>query len=293
MFRQNLGLKILAVGIACLFWVQTVLLKEHITVVKLPVVLANLPQQMTLTKLPASIPFQVKGRGFEILKLKLYHIQAEVDAHDMQSGSGSISQTEYKVNLPVYIHVEILGPVASENLPFESDYLRKVSLPVQPDFADVEARTLFYEKNFRLRPDKVEVQGPENLLKTLHFIQTKPLTIGQLAHSSFKLKLVPPADDVLLSERIVDISQSSEQLVTRLYSQVPIQTDNGVSVFPVSVTIRVRGQAEALRNLTTDRITVRLRLTEAADNQIPLQIILPTGVELIEYTPEKVTRLSR
>ncbi len=66
MLKSNLWLKVSALFLACFFWLQSVLLKEHQTVVQLPLVVVNQSDQVTLSDFPSYVKYKVKGHGFEI-----------------------------------------------------------------------------------------------------------------------------------------------------------------------------------------------------------------------------------
>lgn len=112
MFRNNLGLKIFALVLAIIVWVQLSLLSEHQSVVNLKVELSNASAAPALAKQLTTVPFNVRGKGFDILKLKLSKTVAEFDARDISRAPNNISTLDYVLkNKPVNLDIEILGVV--------------------------------------------------------------------------------------------------------------------------------------------------------------------------------------
>ena len=81
MFRENNGLRIVALVLAAMIWLQSVLVSEQRSVVSLPINLLYVPQNITLEDIPESIPFSVKGKGQDILKM----MRSEEHTSELQS----------------------------------------------------------------------------------------------------------------------------------------------------------------------------------------------------------------
>jgi len=77
--------------------------------------------------------------------------------------------------------------------------------------------------------------------------------------------------------------------VTKVIGGVPIQPERALAFFPSTVTVRIKGTINSIKNITPNQIKVSLNKPEARDNQIPLQISLPNGIVLIDYSPKYVS----
>lgn len=110
MFKNNLGLKLFALLLAVIVWIQLSLLSEHQSVVKLKIELSNAKAAPTLAKEIGSVPFNVRGRGIDILKLKLSKTVAQFDARDIVGARESSSGLDFVIkDKPANLDIEILG----------------------------------------------------------------------------------------------------------------------------------------------------------------------------------------
>ena len=99
MLQENLGLKILSLLIAVFVWLQSLLISEQKSVVNLPVALSSIPKNITLDNVPNHIPFNVRGRGLEIIKLKFSRTKVLLDASKIKPGSDILSVSDYTIDL--------------------------------------------------------------------------------------------------------------------------------------------------------------------------------------------------
>jgi len=86
MFKENLGLKLFALSLAILIWLQSVLVMEHKSKVNLPVRLNSLPADISLENMPTTIPFSVEGKGLDILRLAISRPVANIGCERAFSG---------------------------------------------------------------------------------------------------------------------------------------------------------------------------------------------------------------
>jgi hypothetical protein len=293
MINSKLLLILFSVILAFFFWIQTVLIKEQQSTIKLPVIYTNKPVKIDQSELPTHARFNIKGRGFEILKLRFYNIQAKLDASEFLNLKSDLAKADYEINIPPNINVQVLGPVAQDNASIQAVVATSSFLPIEIDFDNDTTREYFYKMNFRLVQNKVEVRGAKNILENLQGIKTLPINYNNLKKNKFSLKLVSPSSDIVLGTEYVDVNKSNTYLVSKVISNVPIQTVPNYSIFPKEVTIRVRGQNEQIGVLTPEQIVATLRVKEEIKGQIPLQITLPPGIELLDYSPKFVTDMDK
>jgi len=287
MWYNNIWFKILAVLLACLFWFQAKLQKEYTTQVTLLVVILNLPGGTTPDKLPTQLDVKVKGKGLDILKLRLSSAQAIYNAKDYLASDFIFSPSDCTLDIPEDIHLEVLSLVKKEQqTPGEG--VKRLLLPVHVEFENNDAQMLFFEKNYHLQPDKVEIIGKGELLNKVNFIKTKPVRQSDLNQNEFKLKLLPPREDITLATGFVQVNQTPASQTPHLLSNIPIRNPQKLNIFPTTVTLKIRGARDKISALQPDQIAVELNLGEQFNNSIPLIITLPSDLELLDYTPRTV-----
>ena len=131
---KNLGIKIIALLVSVLIWVQITLMAEHETKVKLRMELSSdNPEQ--LDKTGTKVPFLVKGRGLDIVKLNYSQATVRIAASDFQEGN---DKNFTVTNLPanhglniIGIDPEYLGARRKQSTQEQSDN-GSASTPVKP-----------------------------------------------------------------------------------------------------------------------------------------------------------------
>ena len=123
--KHNLGLKILALAVAIIIWVQIILMDEHQSKVNLELRLVQSTTADTLRPQPKKILCQVQGKGLDILKLYFSRAYVEMSASDYWAGNDKNFRI---VNMPENIKVNfinVIPPPPYENLKAED--LAKIS----------------------------------------------------------------------------------------------------------------------------------------------------------------------
>ncbi|HQF67612.1 MAG TPA: hypothetical protein PLC91_01590 [Candidatus Cloacimonadota bacterium] len=123
MFKSNLSLKVFALLMAVVIWVQLNLNADHQSVVKIRTQFKNVPRNQSELHLVRNVPFNVRGRGMDVLRLKLSRTVAVFDA-EAYDKSVSLSALDYEIrNRPSGLNLDILGPVRD----FDPDTENKTS----------------------------------------------------------------------------------------------------------------------------------------------------------------------
>lgn len=288
MFRENLGLRIFAFLMAVFVWLQSQLVNEHRTEVNLPVNLKSIPKNITLEKLPQSIPFIVKGKGFDIIKLVLSHTKVSVDASKIQPGIELISLTDYTIDLPENVNVTLIGPADQQNIAVKADEFHQKRVPVKLSFDSTLTRQRFDTLKYSIYPERVTVFGPKNKVQAIQSVSTEFISRELSNKSEFILKLSSMGEDVSYSETQVRIKLSVDQSDTKVMDNIPIECRVGEHCFPAKATVKVSGEVQALKNLNADMVMVTVSTERDASGLNKLDVKLPEGVELVAITPERV-----
>ncbi|GAB1467999.1 hypothetical protein MASR2M64_06960 [Candidatus Cloacimonadota bacterium] len=288
MFRENLGLRIFSILMAMFIWLQSVLVTEHRSVVNLPVNLRSVPKNITLERLPKSIPFQVKGKGLDIIKLKLSQTKVSIDASKIKPGIDIISLTDYTIDLPDNISVSLLGPANQQELAIQADVFHQKRVPVQLGFVDTFTRQHFSNLKYQIVPDKVIVFGPKKKVQTIESVLTEPITRDMISEKDFILKLAAAGDEVSLSEPQVRVRISNSYNTSRVFDNIAISHEVGKSCFPAYATVKISGDSDFLTQLEPESIKISVSPDTNAQGTFALSVSLPNGAELVAITPERV-----
>jgi len=284
MFRENNGLRIVALVLAAMIWLQSVLVSEQRSVVSLPINLLYVPQNITLEDIPESIPFSVKGKGLDILKMMLFKPKVNIDASKITQHSDILTLEDYSIDLPDNVNVTFLGPAQSDRIAIQADVFHQKVVPVVLDFSDDNSRERIRELNYTLDPDKLTIFGPKTRVKNIKSVRTKPISASDLAESQSKLELKLPEGDVSVSESSVLLTISGVQEETRVFPNIVLPG----KYLPSMVAVKVRGEAAVLDRLNEADIKASVAENTGEGAMLAVQISLPEGVELVAITPDKV-----
>ena len=111
MFKSNLSLKVFSLIMAVVIWVQLNLNADHQSVVKIRTQFKNVPRNQSELHQVRSVPFNVRGKGMDVLRLKLSRTVAVFDAEGYDK-SVNFSAMDYEIrNRPSNLNLDILGPI--------------------------------------------------------------------------------------------------------------------------------------------------------------------------------------
>lgn len=286
--RENLNLKIISLLLAVFIWLQTTLVAEHKTVIFLPIALVNIPKNMTFDNLPQHIPFLVRGRGIDIIRLYLNKTKMELDATKIKPGLAKLNITDYKINLPENLEIDLLGPAEDQELMIQSDVFHRKSVPVELSFGDSSTKLFFSSLQSRVFPETVQLFGPKNKLQKISSIQTHKISRNLLNQKEFKVNLMIPDDNISISDPSVKVTIIDKEAISRVFSGVPITTDMAKRIIPSRVTVIVKGTVAAVQNTSVDMIKASLAPEPDANGAYIVVVTVPEDLLLVEITPTKV-----
>lgn len=288
MRRELIWLKILALFIAVLLWLQSVLVSEHKAVVNLPIVLLNNPDNLSIKEQPESIPFLVQGKGIEILKLIMTDLKVSVDASQIRPGQDILSISDYTLNIPDNIDLVMIGPVGNEDIRISAETKREKRVPINLSFENEQVRLEFSRKSLQMSPEFVNISGPSHIIDNIRSLNTEDLGRRHLGQASFKVELSIPSNNISTDVEEVRILVSSNQIVTRVMNNIILPERPGQRFFPSRVTVKLSGDRQDLDSLRSS--SIQTMLAPIADSQgfYTVSIQVPEGITLIDVTPDKV-----
>jgi len=292
LIHKKSWLLIIAFSISLIIWWHISLLKKQSVIISLPVQYINLPVEYQSFQMPVKAKFRVYGNGFNIIKLKLSSFQVKYDASEMKVGKSELDSKFFIINDFISLGISSIEPLVS-NVSIETEALIKSSVPIELDFSSREARQQYNYNRFRLDMDEVDIKGPERYVRSVSSIKTQPVTESMLSKDTITLTLINPSKQIELAVPSVDIIRVDEQNVSRIISKVPVRSETGINFFPREITVRISGLASVINSLTQKDIKATLLLAEEKKGEIPINILAIPDVDILDYSPQKVTRISR
>lgn len=289
MFKENLGIKLFALALAILIWLQSILVSDHRSTIHLPVRLSNVPAHISLENMPNSIPFIVEGKGMDILKLAIARPVAEIDAGDISVGLDLLNLQNYTVNIPENNKTRLIGPAESNQIAVHTDVFLQKSVAIKPAFKDRQAQSRLKEYSYHIRPDKVTLNGPKTKVQAISEILTSEITSDMLNQSIIELPLISPDHEIKLSEKSVLLTISGTQESTKVFSNIALPPGYMLS----NIAARIQASSDIIEDLEPSMIKVIISEEADARDMYEIKLELPEGFSTIAITPNKVRKRSR
>jgi YbbR domain-containing protein len=286
MLKDNLGIRLFALFLAIIIWLQSVLVSEQRTVVSLPVNLLNMPQSITLENIPDQVAFNVKGKGLDILRLAISKPKVSIDASDVTPYTDVISLQNYAIDIPENLNVSFLGPAESDKLAIQADVFHQKEVPVELVFDDPTTQTRLNEMRFTLSPQKVTVFGPRNKIRSIKSIKTQAVDQTMLIDARVTLDLELPDENVNASDKTVILSISGIRESTKVFTNIELPD----IYTPTRVAIKLSGTESELDKLQHNQIKPVIDPEADENGFYKVNFELPEQIRVIAITPSKVRK---
>ncbi|SMB90817.1 YbbR domain-containing protein [Thermanaeromonas toyohensis ToBE] len=161
-WRENLGVKLLAVTLALILWLYVTSEQNPTTehVVRIPLEVENLSAGLVVANLPSEVQIRLEGRKGQIKNLLPRDIRAYVDLRAARVGENTLP---VQVTLPEGVRLVRVNPA---QVTVKVEQVQEVSLPVQVNL-NGEPAGGYRALDPILKPSQVIVSGPEALLKEI------------------------------------------------------------------------------------------------------------------------------
>ncbi len=288
MIRHNIGLKIFSVLLALFIWIQSILVSHHKTTVKFVVNLTKLPAHIALEDVPKTLSFGVRGKGIDIIRLILKRANVDIDASNLRDGNLPITLTNYHIDIPENLDIEILKPAHEEELIVQTDVYESRTVPIEITFASLGARNAYQSGRYRISPETVRIYGPRRALDAIRQIRSNPITTVMLAEEKFEIELESPAVNISVLDPVITIELIDQEIQQRIIDNIPIRLEGNRQSTPNRVTIKVEGNKEAIQTL--DLTMIRARVVPDPDVRGFKTVIVevPNMIRLLDITPARV-----
>jgi YbbR domain-containing protein len=290
--ENNLLLKFVVILLAILLWYQLVLMKEQTVVLDIPLELENLATDLIYDESNNSeIEMKIKANGMDLLFLKLSDAYLQIDASNLKYGKNFIKLSESMFQYPERLALEILNIENSQRHIISIDRIVKAFKPIKVEFDSAEDRAFFVNNKLLSEDKRVEISGPQSLVDTLQFITTEPATSKAVTDGKIALRFVNPNENITIEKDLIYLEISRSETAIRTITLIPInysESDN-ITIIPQKVSVMISGPKEIINDLNQRSITAKLdynRLLNSKHAKVDFE--LPPGVNLLEYTPNRI-----
>jgi len=248
-FFSNWSFKFLAVAFAFILWifVTTKTPREEVPV-EVKIVYKHMPKDLvSLDDPPQSLLVRVTGPKLVLKSLSKKTLFYEIDLEGIRKGKSTFSIIPSKIDgLPSGLDVTSINP-SYFNLTFDKKTTRVLSVKL---ITISEPKEGYRIKKIRVSPKRVEVTGPESVLKNMKEIATEAVDI---AGASFTIEREVPLD-----QTIKHLKFPSGETVHVFIEIEPVWVSKvfkGVPITVINTTLK--------HKVVPDKLTIKLTMIEA------------------------------
>lgn len=291
--RRNIGLRAIALLLAIGLWFFVNAGQRGALVsLRVPISYRALPAGMVIAnQRPDSVQIEVRGPRTLLSLLDPDRLVLRLDLSGVTTGQAVFKIGPEMFNVPRQTDVTRISP---GQIVLDIDRIVDRQVPVHVDIQGQPAAG-YRVASVKAVPPTAPVRGPSRFVLHLDSVQTSPVEVNQ-ARSDIDqtVSLMAPGDRMtLVGAQMVEASVTiGEIVVNREFRNLKVEvrdTDYKVRVQPQKVTITVRGPLNLMAGLdlhgsvyvTADDVTPGV-------HDLPLQIELPDGVELVRAAPDNV-----
>ena len=285
------ALKALSLCLAVFLWYFVVGEDQVDINISVPIEALNLPADLVISnQYKKDIEASIRGPRSIIQELRKQNITRPVDLSKAVPGTLVIKNEADSIHFPNGITVLRLQPA---NTTLLIDKLVQKNLPIHP-VIEGEPMAGYELMGVKLRPDKLVVSGPKNILDAHPALKTYVINLDGLARSTtlqVQLNLSPEMLR-LIGETVVSVELTvRERMLKKTVRGIPVNVrdaDRPVKTIPGTVAV----EAEIPENLIRDtpELAMLFRASVGAkDIQLPRQVpVNVTGVSVPNHSPVRI-----
>ena len=296
LFVRDLGLKLLALALAVVFWIQVAGQPVVERGIDVPLGFENVPEGLYVgSDMPDTVRVRVRGAANIVSGLQPGDVVAAIDLAGERPGRRRLfDMFAGRVRVPFGVEVTQVFP-ATITVSLESAGAPR-AVTVVPD---VEGRPAdgFAVGRISTTPATVQVTGPESRLAALTEALTEPVTI-EGASGRVQATVTVGVADPMLRLRTPVSAQVTVEIVRapaeRVLRAVPVRPEGGAraaSIEPASVTVGVQGAADRVEALVDTGIGAFVDLAglQPGRYDLPVTVEGGAGIGVTRIDPSRVT----
>jgi YbbR domain-containing protein len=256
---RHLGLKVLAIALAVLFWLTVA--GEHVVErsLRVPLEFRNIPHALEIVgDPPDNVDVRVRGSSAVLSRLQAGEIVAVLDLSAARAGARLFHIRNDEVRAPFGVEVAQVVPAT---LSLELEKSAKRTVPIVPA-VEGEPSPGFVIGRVSSEPATVEILGPDTRVRQIADATTEPVSVAG-AHG--RVRDVVTVGVIDSSVRLAQPQSATVVVevwpapVERQLTEVPVRWRNlgsglRAQVTPTFVRVSVRGGKDALNALRSDAV---------------------------------------
>ena len=175
---DNLGLKLVALLLAVVVYLNVYTDRPASMVVSFPIVVTDLPESLTVVDLsPAAVAAELRGTGKQLIRLRVTEPPIKVSLAGVEEGHFERSLGPEDLPLPAGTRIEVDRMVSPRTLSMTIDrrVRRIVAVAARLEGAPVNGAIV---GRAAVRPERAELVGPRGRIASLDSLVLDPVAIG-------------------------------------------------------------------------------------------------------------------
>lgn len=289
--NKRIWILILAFFLAAFIWFEINLTKTQKVDVEFPITISNAPRALVLIQMePEAIDITVEGKGQDILAFNTKKYAYHVDLKDVHYGKNYLPIHWEELDGIKEHDLTIIQQPAIDDILVVMDNMNTLTVPVRLEFVDDSSKVYFIENELDITPEEVVLTGPQTYLSKIEEVASIPFD-KDIHVEDPHLSLIQPEESMVAYDTYtVDITIKEPTILQKTISLIPINTPDGITVFPPSVSVKVSGEEELITILEEKDISASAVIPDSfmVDDEVAVDVEVPDGVELLGQTPEVV-----
>lgn len=297
---KNFVLFILA---SIIFWFLTKLSKEYESTIDYPVVYENLPKDKLLQEEPVKeIGVHIKTTGFKVISAKLFPRTLKIDGTNLYQKTSSsyyllLNQQKLSIQRQMTTGVDIEHFI-KDSISFSLGLLSQKKVPIRLN-ANLSYDTGYdVNGNISITPDSVLVSGPEAILDTIQFVETRPLIrsdINKSIEEELSLKRFAGNNTNLAVEKVAikaTIEKFTEGSIKAPFVVKNLPDSIRISTFPKELDITYKIALSSFNDVKPSSFRIECDYRLSTDNNltylVPKLVQQSNLVKNVKISPQRI-----
>ena len=291
--RRNLGLRAIALLLAIGLWFFVNAGQRGVLApMRVPISYRQLPAGLVIVnQRPEFVQIEVRGPRTLLSLLDPDRMLLRLDLSGVTLGQAVFKIGPEMFNVPRQTDVTRISP---SQIVLEIDRIADRQIPIHVNVQGQPAAG-YRVASAKANPPAATVRGPSRFVFHADSVQTSPVEVnGAKADVAQPVSLAPPSDRVTITgpqaaEAMVSIDEIIADREFRGLAVEVRDTDYKVKTEPQHIAVTVRGPVNQLSGLNLHgSVYVTAEDVEPGLRDLPVQIELPDGIQLVRATPDNV-----
>lgn len=247
----------------------------------------RVPPGRTLLSDPPNVRVTLRGKGGELLKLRLFRQVITLQVPDtLSTATWFTTLRPSDIDLPKGADLQV-ADIAPHDVAIQLDPVAAKEVPIVPRVQVEPESGQALDGGLQITPSVARLVGPDRQVAAIDSVTTVPTALEGV-HGSFT-RFVPldttPLGVVRLAPREVRVSGTTAAVFERVFNLVPIESGagplTGYELQPARATVTVRGAEALIHGLTRDSLKVIVHLNGPVSDSatVHVTVVAPRGVE--------------